>query len=105
MARPPRLRPRRAGRAPQVRGHLDGWGRGTLGQEPCLTYPARAATAAAAVATYLVRGHGVLELRFGSCRVGWVEHREENVAEGRLDIGQGGLLGGRDRLHAEKAAG
>mgnify|MGYP003548324208 CR=1 FL=1 len=30
-----------------------------------------------AVLSYLVRGHGVLELRVGSCRAGWLDHREE----------------------------
>jgi hypothetical protein len=65
------------GEARKTAGHLEGWGRGRFASETLLTYARSRGNQSRAVLTYLVRGHGVLELRVGSCRVGWVEHREE----------------------------
>lgn len=57
-------------------GHLDGWGRGLYGSGGILHSHSRG-NASRAVLTYHVRGRGALHLRVGSCRVGWIEHREE----------------------------
>jgi hypothetical protein len=58
-------------------GHLDGWGRGLYGPSALLLHGRSRGNQSRAVVTYHVRGHGTLELRVGSCRVGWIEHREE----------------------------
>jgi hypothetical protein len=58
-------------------GHLDGWGRGMFGGEASIGYAASRGTSNRAVITYLVRGRGALDLTVGSCRVGWLAHREE----------------------------
>jgi len=56
--------------------HLEGWGRGLHGGEASIGYAASRGNASRRVLTYLVRGRGALELTVGSCRVGWVTHRE-----------------------------
>lgn len=58
-------------------GHLDGWGRGLFGDGSSVAYARSRGNASRRVLTYAVRGHGTLSLRIGSCRVGWIEHREE----------------------------
>ncbi|HKE16901.1 MAG TPA: M14 family metallopeptidase [Kofleriaceae bacterium] len=58
-------------------GHLDGWGRGLYGSATLILHGQSRGNKSRAVVTYHVRGHGVLELRIGSCRVGWIDHREE----------------------------
>jgi hypothetical protein len=58
-------------------GHLDGWGRGLYGSSALLLHERSRGNSSRAVVTYHLRGHGALELRVGSCRVGWIEHREE----------------------------
>ena len=68
------LEPGDARRSP---GHLEGWGRGRFSSETLLTYARSRGNQSRSVQSYLVRGKGVLELRIGSCRVGWIEHREE----------------------------
>lgn len=65
------------GDARRAIGHLEGWGRGRFASETLLTYARSRGNQSRAVVSYLVRGRGVLELRVGSCRVGWLEHREE----------------------------
>jgi hypothetical protein len=58
-------------------GHLDGWGRGLYGSSALVLHGRSRGNQSRAVVTYTVRGRGALELRIGSCRVGWVDHREE----------------------------
>jgi murein tripeptide amidase MpaA len=58
-------------------GHLEGWGRGLGSGETVLAYARSRGTTSRAVLTYAVQGHGTLELRIGSCRTGWIVHREE----------------------------
>ncbi|HWM85147.1 MAG TPA: M14 family metallopeptidase [Kofleriaceae bacterium] len=58
-------------------GHLDGWGRGLYGSSALVLHSRSRGNQSRAVVTYHLRGHGTLELRVGSCRVGWIEHREE----------------------------
>jgi hypothetical protein len=56
-----------------VLGHLDGWG-----ARPSDDETAQLATCGArnaAWASYLVRGEGAIELRVGSCRVGFIAAR------------------------------
>jgi hypothetical protein len=66
-----------AGSAHQVLGHLDGWGRGLHSGANLPAYPGTRGTTHAAWATYLVRGSGVLEVKIGAARVGFVEKRIE----------------------------
>jgi len=63
------------GRAHQVLGHLDGWGHGLHTGQNLPAYPGTRGTTHAAWATYLVRGQGVLDIRAGSCRAGFVTAR------------------------------
>lgn len=60
------------GSAHQILGHLDGWGHGLHTGQNLPAYPGTRGTAHANWASYLVRGTGTLELRAGSCRVGFV---------------------------------
>jgi hypothetical protein len=57
-------------------GHLEGWGRGLYGSSALLLHE-RSRGGSRTVVSYHVHGHGALELRVGSCRVGWIQHREE----------------------------
>lgn len=57
-------------------GHLDGWGRGLHGGG-ALFYLRSRGTTGARTLSYVVRGRGVVRLRVGSCRVGWVEKAVE----------------------------
>lgn len=54
-------------------GHLEGWGRGVGTGANELAYQRSPGNAAAARATWLVRGKGVVRVRAGSCRVGFVD--------------------------------
>ena len=60
------------GAAHQVLGHLDGWGHGLHTGQNLPAYPGTRGTTHASWASYLVRGTGTLEVRAGSCRVGFV---------------------------------
>ncbi|CAN5919790.1 M14 family metallopeptidase [soil metagenome] len=60
------------GAAHQILGHLDGWGRGLHTGQNLPAYPGTRGTTHTGWASYLVRGTGTLELRAGSCRVGFV---------------------------------
>ncbi len=60
------------GAAHQVLGHLDGWGHGLHTGQNLPAYPGTRGTTHTGWASYLVRGSGTLELRAGSCRVGFV---------------------------------
>jgi len=53
-------------------GHLDGWGRGLHGNASLFFLRSRGNTATRAV-EWVVRGHGSVTVRVGSCRVGYVE--------------------------------
>jgi hypothetical protein len=66
-----------AGRAHQVLGHLDGWGRGLHTGANLPAYPGTRGTTNAAWASYVVAGSGAIEVRAGSCRAGFVGTRVE----------------------------
>nr|HEX4314311.1 M14 family metallopeptidase [Kofleriaceae bacterium] len=66
-----------AAQAHQVLGHLDGWGRGLHSGANMPAYPGTRGTTNAAWASYVVAGRGVLEIRAGSCRAGFVTARVE----------------------------
>ncbi|HEY1551286.1 MAG TPA: M14 family metallopeptidase [Kofleriaceae bacterium] len=61
----------------QTLGHLDGWGRGLHTSANLPAYPGTRGTTNAAWATYLVRGAGVLDVRIGSARAGFITARVE----------------------------
>jgi len=65
------------GAAHQTLGHLDGWGHGLHTGANLPAYPGTRGTTNAAWASYLVRGSGVLDVRVGSARVGFVTARVE----------------------------
>jgi len=65
------------GAAHQALGHLDGWGHGLHTGLNLPAYPGTRGTTHAAWARYLVRGHGSLEVRAGSCRAGFLSARIE----------------------------
>jgi hypothetical protein len=66
-----------AGAAHQSLGHLDGWGHGLHTGANLPAYPGTRGSTNVAWATYLVRGQGVLDVRIGSARVGFVTARVE----------------------------
>jgi hypothetical protein len=61
-----------SGRAHQVLGHLDGWGHGLHTGANLPAYPGTRGTTHLSWAHFLVRGRGRLEVRAGSCRVGFL---------------------------------
>jgi hypothetical protein len=58
-------------------GHLDGWGRGLFSGAGALYYSHSRGTTGAKSVAWVVRGKGTVELRVGSCRVGWTTRRVE----------------------------
>jgi len=64
-------------------GHLDGWGRGLFDGSGALYYQQTRGTTGARSVSWAVRGRGVLNVRVGSCRVGWTTRRIE-IADGGL---------------------
>jgi hypothetical protein len=58
-------------------GHLEGWGRGLHSGLGSVHYLRSTGSGHRAHASYLVSGSGVLHLRIGSCRVGWIERHVE----------------------------
>ncbi|HEX5057810.1 MAG TPA: M14 family metallopeptidase [Kofleriaceae bacterium] len=66
-----------AGMAYQSLGHLDGWGHGLHTGANLPAYPGTRGSTNAAWATYLVKGGGVLEVRIGSARTGFVTAKIE----------------------------
>jgi hypothetical protein len=60
-------------------GHLDGWGRGLFDGTSALYYAKSRGSTSKQTLSFVVRGHGVLTLRAGSCRVGFIEKRVEVV--------------------------
>ena len=58
--------------AHQEVGHLDGWGRGLFDGSGALYYSNTRGTTGSRTVSWVVRGRGVLNLRAGSCRVGWI---------------------------------
>jgi hypothetical protein len=65
------------GQSHHTLGHLDGWGRGLHTSANLPAYPGTRGTTNAAWATYLVRGPGVLDVRVGSARAGFITARVE----------------------------
>jgi hypothetical protein len=61
----------------QQLGHLDGWGHGLHTSANLPAYPGTRGTSNAAWATYLVRGNGVVDVRIGCARTGFVTARVE----------------------------
>ena len=58
-------------------GHLDGWGRGLFSGAGAIYYAYGRGTTGAKTVSWVVQGKGTLELRVGSCRVGWTTQRVE----------------------------
>jgi len=58
-------------------GHLDGWGRGLFDGSGALYYQQTRGTTGARTVSWVVRGRGALNVRVGSCRVGWTTRRIE----------------------------
>jgi hypothetical protein len=58
-------------------GHLEGWGRGLFSGTGALYYALSRGTTSAKTLSWVVRGSGTLDLRVGSCRVGWIARRIE----------------------------
>ena len=56
-------------------GHLDGWGRGLFSGAGAIYYAYGRGTTGAKTVSWVVRGSGTLDLRVGSCRVGWTTRR------------------------------
>jgi hypothetical protein len=65
------------GTAHQQLGHLDGWGHGLHTGANLPSYPGTRGSTNAAWASYLVRGSGVLEVKAGCARTGFVSTRIE----------------------------
>ena len=65
------------GSSHQTLGHLDGWGRGLHTSANLPAYPGTRGTTNASWATYIVRGAGVLDVRVGSARAGFITARVE----------------------------
>jgi len=65
------------GRSYQQLGHLDGWGHGLHTGANMPAYPGTRGSTSSAWASYLVRGNGVLEIRIGCARCGFVTTRVE----------------------------
>ncbi len=66
-----------AGAAHQRLGHLDGWGHGLHTGANLPSYPGTRGSTNAAWASYLVKGHGVLEVTAGCARTGFLSTRVE----------------------------
>ena len=64
-------------RATTQLGHLDGWGHGLHTGANLPSYPGTRGSTNAAWASYLVRGTGVLEVRAGCARTGFISTRVE----------------------------
>ena len=58
-------------------GHLEGWGRGLYDGSGALFYMRSRGSVSARTMSWVVRGSGVLVLRVGSCRTGFIERRIE----------------------------
>ena len=58
-------------------GHLDGWGRGLFDGSGALYYTNTRGNTGARTLSWVVRGRGVVNVRVGSCRVGWTSCRVE----------------------------
>ena len=58
-------------------GHLDGWGRGLFDGSGALYYMQTRGTTGARTVSWVVRGRGTLNVKVGSCRVGWTTRRVE----------------------------
>jgi len=56
-------------------GHLEGWGRGLFDGSGALYGTQTRGTTGARTVSWVVRGRGALNVRVGSCRVGWTTRR------------------------------
>ncbi len=56
-------------------GHLEGWGRGLFSGAGALYYMQTSGTTGARTLSWVVRGRGAVDVRVGSCRVGWISRR------------------------------
>ena len=56
-------------------GHLDGWGRGLFDGSGAIYYMQTRGTTGARTVSWTVRGRGALNVKVGSCRVGYVTRR------------------------------
>ena len=63
------------GQAHREIGHLDGWGRGLFDGSGAIYYMLTRGTTGARTVSWVVRGSGAVDLRVGSCRVGWITRR------------------------------
>ncbi len=58
-------------------GHLEGWGRGLFDGSGALYYQQTRGTTGARTVAWVVRGSGAVNVKVGSCRVGWTTRRIE----------------------------
>jgi hypothetical protein len=58
-------------------GHLEGWGRGLYSGDFALYFQRSRGSVSAKTLGWTVRGSGILHVRVGSCRTGYVESRIE----------------------------
>jgi hypothetical protein len=58
-------------------GHLDGWGRGLFDGSGALYHQRSRGSVSSRTLDWVVAGRGVLTVRIGSCRMGFVETRVE----------------------------
>ncbi|HET9045756.1 MAG TPA: M14 family metallopeptidase [Casimicrobiaceae bacterium] len=56
-------------------GHLDGWGRGLFDGSGALYYAYTRGTTGARTFKWTLRGKGSIDLKVGSCRVGWTSQK------------------------------
>jgi hypothetical protein len=61
--------------ARQALGHLEGWGHGRFSGHTTIFLQRSHRNRTAAQVRFLVRGTGVLQVRAGSTRTGWIETR------------------------------
>lgn len=63
--------------ARQEVGHLDGWGRGKYSGDGALYHLQSRGSTGAKTLSWTLRGKGVVRVRMGACRTGWIERQIE----------------------------
>ena len=58
-------------------GHLDGWGRGKYDGTGALYYMRSRGNTGAKTLSWTIKGSGLVSVRIGSCRTGWITERVE----------------------------
>ncbi len=58
-------------------GHLEGWGRGLYDPSSALFHQRSRGSVSRRTIACVARGRGMLHLRIGSCRMGWIDHAVE----------------------------